>query len=339
MSDENNSVPEGSSTDAPGYDNGASSNGPDSSGDEQLKLYIGNIDYSTDAENLRDKFGKFGKITDCFCPVDRLSNRPRGFGFVTFAKRDDAMKAIAEMDNTELDGRMIRVSESRPKEIGGRGGGGGAFSSGDFNSSGAVEVKLFVGNLAFETELDTIKELFQKEGDVKDCYMPKDRATDQPRGFAFVTMPSEDAKAAMKNLQGHELEGRALRIEESMPRRTDMRGGGGGRGFGGGFGERDTYPPRGGFDPYGARGDRYDDRGGYGGRDRGGYGDRDSYRGRDRYDDRDSYRGRDRYDDDRGDRSSRDDRGSKYDDRGDRRGSYSRDREDRYRSDRDRDRY
>jgi nucleolin len=350
MSDDNqnnNTEPEPSSADAPSYDAGAGSKGPES-GEECLKLYIGNIDYATDAESLRENFSKFGTITDCFCPVDRNSNRPRGFGFVTFANREDAMKAIAEMDNTDLGGRMIRVSESRPKEIGGRGAGGGGFPVGEFNSSGSPEVKLFVGNLAFETDLETIKELFQKEGDVKDCYMPKDRATDQPRGFAFITMPSEDAKAAMKKLQGHELDNRALRIEESMPRRGDAsRGGGGGRG-GGGFGERDTYPPRGGggYDPYGGGGrDRNDDRGGYG-RDRGGggggYGDRDSYSsGRDRNYDRDSYRGRDRYDDDRGDRSSRDDRGSRYDDRGgDRKTSYSRDREDRYRSgDRDRDRY
>ncbi len=277
--------------------------------------------------------------------MDRASGRPRGFGFVTFASAKDAQAAITEMDNSELDGRTIRVSESRPKEVGGRGGGmggGGGFSSGEFNASGLTEVKLFVGNLSFDTEVETIRELFEKEGDVSDCYMPKDRTTDQPRGFAFVTMPAEDAKSAMKNLQGKEVDGRNLRIEESMPKRDASRGGGGGgRGFGGGgFGERDTYPPRGGggYDSYGGGGgrDRYDERGG--GRDR--YGDRDSYsRGRDRYDDRDSYRGRDRYDDDRGDRSSRDDRGSRYDDRGDRKGSYNRDREDRYRSgDRDRDR-
>jgi nucleolin len=345
MSD-NEAAPEPAPTDPPSSDSGPTSNGQDAG--EVLKLYIGNIDYSTDDQRLRDAFSKFGTITDCFCPVDRVSNRPRGFGFVTFENRDDAMKAISEMDNTDLDGRMIRVSESRPKEIGGRGGGVG-FPSADFNSSGAIEVKLFVGNLSFDTDLETIRELFQKEGKVNDCYMPKDRATDQPRGFAFVTMPSEDAQNAMKNLQGHEIDNRALRIEESMPRRTDvMRGGGGGRG-GGGFGRDDTYPPRGGggYDSYsggggGGRGggdysrDRHDDRGG--GRDRGGY-DRDSgySRGRDRYDDRDSNRGRDRYDDDR-DRSSRDDRGSRYDDRGDRK--YSREREDRYRSrDRDGDKY
>ncbi len=268
------------------------------------------------------------------------------------------MNAIDEMDNKDLDGRTIRVSESRPKgpNTGGSAGGGGfGGGNGEFNASGAIDVKLFVGNLSFDTELQTIRDLFEKEGEVKDCYMPKDRATDQPRGFAFVTMPSDDAKNAMKKLQGYELDERTLRIEESMPKRTDtMRGGfGGGRGgfggggFGGGFGERDTYPPRGGgYDAYGSGmgggggRDRYDDRGGYGGRDsRGGY-DRDSYSRRDRdydrHDDRDSYRGRDRYDDDRGDRSSRDDRGSRYDDR-DRKGSYSRDREDRYRSDRDRD--
>lgn len=329
---------------------------------QQLKLYIGNIDYSTDDARLRSVFDKYGTITDCFCPIDRSTNKPRGFGFVTFANRDDAMKAIEEMDNTDLDGRMIRVSESRPKEIGGKGSGVGANGS-DFNASGASEVKLFVGNLSFDTDVATIKELFEKEGVVKDCYMPKDRGTDQPRGFAFVTMPSEDARNAMKNLMGYEVDGRSLRIEESMPRRSDVvRGGyGGGQpgGFmggpppmGGGYGAPPPYggrfgaagygdpyarSPIGGYGAYPPR-DRYDydDRAhGYGGRDRG---------GRDRYDDRDSRKDRDRYDDDRGDRSSRDDRGNRDYDRSDRKRDRSRDREDRYRSsdrdrDRDRDRY
>eukprot|EP00551_Chaetoceros_affinis_P008296 CAMPEP_0203668038 /NCGR_PEP_ID=MMETSP0090-20130426/4747_1 /ASSEMBLY_ACC=CAM_ASM_001088 /TAXON_ID=426623 /ORGANISM="Chaetoceros affinis, Strain CCMP159" /LENGTH=362 /DNA_ID=CAMNT_0050532361 /DNA_START=72 /DNA_END=1160 /DNA_ORIENTATION=- len=358
MSDENNNssapaddAPPSTSENPPpsngnGHDSAPASSTDNGAPDTELKLYIGNIDYSTDEARLRETFSKYGNIIDCFCPVDRSTNRPRGFGFVTFASAADANAAIAEMDNTELDGRSIRVSESRPKEVGGRGGGGGGgFSSTEFNSSGATEVKLFVGNLAFETEVDTIRDLFEKEGEVIDCYMPKDRNTDQPRGFAFVTMPAEDAKGAMKKFQGHEVDGRTLRIEESMPRRETSRGGGGGgRGFGGGggFGERDTYPPPrggGGYDSYAGGRDRYDDRGGGYGRDR--YGDRDSYsRGRDRYEDRDSYsRGRDRYDDDRGDRSSRDERGSRYEDRGDRKGSYSRDREDRYRSgDRDRER-
>ena len=290
--------------------------------------------------------------------MDRANNRPRGFGFVTFANRADGMKAIAEMDQTDLDGRTIRVSESRPKEVGGRGSGigaGGFGGGGEFNANGSADVKLFVGNLSFEVDLDTIRDLFKKEGEVIDCYMPKDRMTDQPRGFAFVTMPAEDARGAMKALQGHEVDGRTLRIEESMPRRTEaMRGGGGGGGgggrgyggFGGGYGDRggDTYPPRGGGGGGGGYGDRGGSGGGYGRDrdggygDRSGYGDRDSHsRGRDRHDDRGRDRSRDRYNDSGRDYSSRDDRGSRsYDDRGDRRRDYSRDREDRYRSDRDR---
>lgn len=352
MSDDNNTAPDHSNPSAsPVNDNDNSNSNPS----EELKLYIGNIDYSTDDQRLRETFSKFGTIIDCFCPMDRANNRPRGFGFVTFANRADGMKAIAEMDQTDLDGRMIRVSESRPKEVGGRGSGvgSGGFGggSGEFNTGGAPEVKLFVGNLSFDVELETIRELFEKEGKVIDCYMPKDRMTDQPRGFAFVTMPSDDARGAMKALQGHDVDGRTLRIEESMPRRTEtMRGGGGGggggRGFGGGHGDRggDTYPPRGGGgggDRGGGGGygrDRDGGAGGGGGGDRGGAGgDRDSYsRGRDRHDDRGRDRSRDRYDSGR-DYGSRDDRGSRsYDDRGDRRGRDSRDREDRYRSDRDR---
>mmetsp|Transcript_19438 Transcript_19438/g.23941 ORF Transcript_19438/g.23941 Transcript_19438/m.23941 type:complete len:392 (-) Transcript_19438:1796-2971(-) len=386
MSDEDQQSPRASSDAAPAptessnghlYDDSSNNENKDNTmnGDEntsnggdkgdELKLYIGNIDYSTDDKRLRDTFSKYGDITDAFCPMDRANNRPRGFGFVTFARSDDAMKAISEMDNTELDGRTIRVSESRPKEVGGRGSAGGGFSannsSGEFNSSGAVEVKLFVGNLSFDTEVSTIRELFEKYGEVKDCYMPKSRDNHEKRGFAFVTMPAMDAKECMSKLQGEEVDGRPLRIEESMPRRSDSGGGRGGRGGGGppmgghGYGGMDRYPYRGGGPvgyppaaPYAGGMGRYEDRGAYGygnpppsssnmpvGRDR--YDDRDYSRGKDRYDDRDrdysSSRGRDRYDDDRKDYSSSRDERSRYDDKGDRR-----DR-DRYRSsDRDRDR-
>jgi len=75
--------------------------------------------------------------------------------------------------------------------------------------------------------VETIRSLFEKEGEVADCYMPEDCVTDQPRGFAFVTMPAEDAKGAMKKLQRQDVDGRTLRIEESMPRRDTSRGGGG----------------------------------------------------------------------------------------------------------------
>lgn len=167
--------------------------------------------------------------------MERGTQRPRGFGFVTLATRDAAEKAITKMDQAQLDGRTIRVNESRPKgerTVGAPSAGGGR---GGFNPSGAAEVKLYVGNVAFDTDEESIRKLFEQYGKVSDCFMPTDRETGKVRGFAFVTMPSKDAEEAITKLNGYEVDGRAMRVNEAQPK-GEGGGGGGGRGGGGGGG-------------------------------------------------------------------------------------------------------
>lgn len=112
---------------------GGAPEGGDGDGSGEVKLYVGNLDYATDETKLREEFGQFGTVTDVFLPVERGTQRPRGFGFVTYASRPEAEAAISKMDQAQLDGRTIRVNESRPK--GSRGPGG-------FNASGKEEVSL-----------------------------------------------------------------------------------------------------------------------------------------------------------------------------------------------------
>lgn len=192
----------------------------------------------TDEGRLREEFGQFGAVTDVFLPMDRATNRPRGFGFVTLATRDAAEKAISKMDQAQLDGRTIRVNESRPKgeraPPGAGGPGGSSGGRGGFNSAGAAEVKLYVGNVAFDTDDETIRKLFEQYGKVSDCFMPTDRDSGKVRGFAFVTMPAKDAEEACNKLNGYEVDGRAMRVNEAQPKGGEGGGGGGGRGGGGG---------------------------------------------------------------------------------------------------------
>ncbi|MDX1680927.1 MAG: RNA-binding protein [Akkermansiaceae bacterium] len=96
-------------------------------------------------------------------------------------------------------------------------------------------MKMYVGNLPFKTSNDELQELFSNHGEVTDIYMPTDRDSGRPRGFAFVTMSSkEEMEAAIKALDGEELDGRALRINEAQPREERGGGGGGRGGYGGG---------------------------------------------------------------------------------------------------------
>lgn len=198
-------------------------------------LYIVFWPTATDEQRLRDEFAQFGTVTDIFLPVERGTNRPRGFGFVTLSTRDAAEKAISKMDQAQLDGRTIRVNESRPKGEHVAAGPGG---SGSFNSSGKEEVKLYVGNLSFDTPEAEIRRMFEEFGTVNDCFMPTDRDSGRVRGFAFVTMPAAEAENACNKVNGQEIDGRTLRVNEAQPRGGGGGGGsvGGGGGYGGGGG-------------------------------------------------------------------------------------------------------
>jgi cold-inducible RNA-binding protein len=130
--------------------------------------------------------------------------------------------------------------------------------------------KLYVGNMSFKTTEEELRDAFGQFGSVTDVYVAMDKMTGRPRGFAFVTMGSpEEAKQAAEKLNGVDLGGRALTVNEARPKEEGGRGfgggggGGGGRGFGGGGG--------GGGRGFGGGGGR----GGFGGGERrggGGYG-------------------------------------------------------------------
>jgi cold-inducible RNA-binding protein len=95
--------------------------------------------------------------------------------------------------------------------------------------------KLYVGNLSFNTTENELQELFSQAGTVQEVTLMQDKFTGKSRGFAFVTMSSEeDAQNAISKLNGQTVEGRALTVNEARPREQRPPGGGGGRGYGGG---------------------------------------------------------------------------------------------------------
>jgi RNA recognition motif-containing protein len=89
------------------------------------RLYVGNLSFQSTTDTLRAAFAPFGTVTDVHVVTDRESGQSRGFGFVTMGTAQEAAKAIAEMNNANLDGRALRVNEAEERPQGGRGGGGG----------------------------------------------------------------------------------------------------------------------------------------------------------------------------------------------------------------------
>jgi RNA recognition motif-containing protein len=109
--------------------------------------------------------------------------------------------------------------------------------------------KVFVGNLDFNTSRNEVQTLFSQVGPIRDVFLPTDRDSGRPRGFAFVEFESdEDAQKAIERFNGYELGGRPLRVNAAEDRPRGGSGGGqrsfGGGGYGGGGGG-DRFPPAG----------------------------------------------------------------------------------------------
>jgi cold-inducible RNA-binding protein len=92
-------------------------------------------------------------------------------------------------------------------------------------------VKLYVGNLPFSATQDEVEQIFSEFGEVHEVALISDRETGRPRGFGFVTMDDDGAREAIDALNGKDVSGRALTVNEARPR--ENRGGGGGGGGGG----------------------------------------------------------------------------------------------------------
>ena len=94
-----------------------------------MNMYVGNISHSVSEETLRELFEKIGPVVSTKMITDKFTGAPRGFGFVQMESKEDAQKAIAELNGYELEGRKIIVNEAREKEE------GAGQRSGGFNSN------------------------------------------------------------------------------------------------------------------------------------------------------------------------------------------------------------
>ncbi len=98
-------------------------------------------------------------------------------------------------------------------------------------------MKIYVGNLSFSTSEQTLRASFEAHGTVDEVTIVSDRETGRPRGFGFVTMPNnEEGNKAIEALNGQEVDGRAVNVNEARPKKEF--GGGGGGGGGGGYKHR-----------------------------------------------------------------------------------------------------
>ncbi len=100
------------------------------------KLYVGNLAYSVSNSDLEELFSRFGQVKSVAVITDKFSGQSKGFGFIEMANAEDASKAIQTLNDTDLKGRNIKVSEAKPRESSFGGGGGGNRRGGGDNRGG-----------------------------------------------------------------------------------------------------------------------------------------------------------------------------------------------------------
>jgi len=219
-------------------------------GEDKCKLFIGGLDYATTNEQLREYFGGFGEIVDSVIMIDKATQKPRGFGFVTYRHLDDVDKLLSSNKPHVILGRNLQVRKYFPKAEfqaqqekeggGGRnqnqqdggnnqgGGGGGGPFKGPMRIS--PELKIFVGGIAPGTDETDIRNYFAEFGNIIGVQMPKDHLTKNPRGFAFVGFESKDIVSTVTKDRYHQINGKTVEVkgcdeqEAYMKKRQDYRG-------------------------------------------------------------------------------------------------------------------
>lgn len=195
-------------------------------------------------------YSEFGEIVEVYIPMNRETGNGRGFAFVTM-KTEDADRAIEETNGIDYQGRNLVVSVPLREYL--------RSSPFDFDMDylhqtiishtfptflshsfmfaflaapgqkapprrqSVPRLKLYIGNLSFYTVAETLSDLFSEFGVVHDCYLPEDPSSGGSRGFGFVTMDKEDAQRAIEELDGCEIDGRIIRVNEAQPKRAPRK--------------------------------------------------------------------------------------------------------------------
>ncbi|ERN18932.1 heterogeneous nuclear ribonucleoprotein 1 [Amborella trichopoda] len=242
---------------------------------DQGKLFIGGISWETSEDKLKDYFGKYGEVSQTVIMRDKITGRPRGFGFVVFT--DPSVLDRVLQDKHTIDGRTVEAKRAlsreeqhnaarsgNPNSARNFGAGSGAAAGSNVRTK-----KIFVGGLPPTLTEEGFRQYFEQFGNVTDVVVMYDQNTQRPRGFGFISFDSEDAvDRVLQKSNFHDLNGKYVEVKRALPK--DANPGGGGRNMGGAGayqanpntyesrmdGNRYVQPPAGGagYPPYGSSG-------------------------------------------------------------------------------------
>ncbi|KAF6156237.1 hypothetical protein GIB67_030240 [Kingdonia uniflora] len=221
---------------------------------DQGKLFIGGISWDTSEEKLTEYFSKYGEVLQSVIMCDKLTGRPRGFGFVAFA--DPSVLDRVLQDSHTIDGRMVEAKRALSREEQNTTSRTGNPNAGrNFGGGGGSNVKtkkIFVGGLPPTVSEEGFRQYFETYGHVTDVVVMYDQTTQRPRGFGFISFDTEEAVDRVLHKTFHDLNGKLVEVKRALPKDSNSGGGGGGGGGG-----RQMSSGGGGYPGYGANAGGY----------------------------------------------------------------------------------
>ncbi|CAH9109879.1 unnamed protein product [Cuscuta epithymum] len=173
---------------------------------EDAKLFVGNLPFAVDHESLARIFQQAGTVEIAEVVYNRDTEQSRGFGFVTMSTIEEADKAVQLFNRYELNGRPLIVNKAAPR---------GTRPERPFEPF----YKVYVGNIPWSMDESGLEQMFSSHGRVISARVIRDRDNGRSRGFGFVTLSSEaEMNDAIANLDGKNLEGRAIRVNVAEER-------------------------------------------------------------------------------------------------------------------------
>ncbi|GAB2245486.1 hypothetical protein Droror1_Dr00000979 [Drosera rotundifolia] len=217
---------------------------------DQAKIFIGGIPYDTTEETLRDHFSQYGDVLQISIMKDKITDRPRGFGFLLFADLGVVDTVLA--DQHTINGRTVDVKRALSKDDHNASRGGNTNVGRNMGSGGNVRTKkIFVGGLPPTLSEDGFHQYFESYGHVTDVVIMYDQSTQRPRGFGFISFDTEEAVERVLHKTFHDLDGKQVEVKRALPKdsnsgisgRSSGGGGGGYQGYGSG-GNPNAYDGR-----------------------------------------------------------------------------------------------
>ncbi|KAF8107442.1 hypothetical protein N665_0122s0080 [Sinapis alba] len=190
---------------------------------EEGRLYVGNLPYTITSSELSQLFGEAGNVVDVQIVYDKVTDRSRGFGFVTMGSIEEATEAIQMFNTSQIGGRTVKVNFPEVPR-----GGEREVMRAKIRDSNRSYVdsphKLYAGNLSWNLTSQGLKDAFADQPGVLGAKVVYERDSGRSRGFGFVSFESaQDLQSAMTAMNGAEVEGRELRLNMASERDTVPR--------------------------------------------------------------------------------------------------------------------